>query len=76
MSTATTTQAQSSKILAHLQTGAGITALEALRLYGCLRLGARIYDLKQLGYKIITTMIKVGKKRVAQYTLVTTETAN
>lgn len=46
------TQAES--ILAYLQTGQSITPREADELWGCMRLGARIYDLKKQGYKIIS----------------------
>ena len=50
----------------------GITAIEALNEAGCFRLGARIFDLKALGYPIeadwVTTMTG---KRVARYRLVT-----
>ena len=48
---------------------AGITPLEALDLCGCWRLGARIYDLKEIGYNIITKMIKNGGKHYACYFL-------
>jgi len=60
---------QTDRILAHLQREP-ITPLQALRLYGCLRLGARILDLRSKGYAISTDMIEVsGKKRVAKYSL-------
>jgi hypothetical protein len=53
----------------------GITAIEALNEAGCFRLGARIFDLKALGYPIeadwVTTMTG---KRVARYRLVTDDT--
>lgn len=44
--------AQSARILLHLKSGKSITALEALNLYGCFRLAARISDLRKLGHKI------------------------
>jgi len=37
---------QTSRILSHLLEGKSITALEALDLYGCLRLSARIKDIE------------------------------
>lgn len=40
---------QSDQILAHLQSGRSITSLEAIELYGCTRLGGRIYDLHEAG---------------------------
>lgn len=56
-------------ILAYLLTGHTITPLEALDRFGCFRLGARVWELKQAGYRIATQMIAVGDKRVAQYRL-------
>lgn len=53
-----------------------LTPLSALKLFGCFRLGARIYDINKTmpaGYHICSRMIKVfdvqtGKiKRVAEY---------
>ena len=65
-----TTKSQSSKILAYLKEGNGITPIEALNLFGCFRLGARIADIKKMGYNIVTEMVKVGDgKRVAKYHL-------
>jgi len=56
-------------ILTHLQTRS-ITQLEALRLYGCMRLGARIYDLRELGHDIKTVMVGDGRKQYARYYLI------
>lgn len=48
----------------------GVTALEALRLLGSLRLSARVYDLRREGHDIRAEMVTVGDgKRVARYTL-------
>ena len=44
---------QNEMIKRHLLTGRTITPLEALRLYGCFRLGARIFDLNNQGMKIV-----------------------
>lgn len=69
-----TTDAQSKLILEHLRTNGSITPMEALNLYGCMRLCARIYDLKAEGHNIITIMT-IGKKasgrpsRYARYVL-------
>ena len=65
---------QNEMILQHMEKHGGITPREALDLYGCMRLGARIYDLKQCGYSIIKTM-ETGTNRngekvcFAKYTL-------
>lgn len=58
-------------ILGHLKSGRTITPLEALRLYGCMRLAARVHDLKGRGNDIITRQkhLKNGKK-VAEYVLI------
>ena len=60
---------QSDQILEALQRGECLTPLESLRRFGTLRLGARIWDLKQKGYNIETRLVKVGPegKTVASY---------
>jgi hypothetical protein len=48
----------------------GITALDALREAGCMRLAARISDLRAAGHDIDSEMVTVGSgKRVARYRL-------
>jgi hypothetical protein len=54
---------QNSLILKHLQENGKIDPLTSLNLYGCFRLGARIYDLKQDGHQIETKRKKNGSKR-------------
>lgn len=46
---------QTKKILIHMQDRGSITALEAMQEYGCMRLAARIADLKAEGVQIIAT---------------------
>lgn len=62
---------QRNQILAHLKAGRPITPLEALREYGTMRLGARIFELKQGGHNINKRMVEVetrdGMARVAEY---------
>lgn len=62
---------QNEQIAAHLNAGNALTPLDALRLFGCSRLAARVADLKASGMAIESTMIEVhgahGKARVAQY---------
>jgi len=55
---------QCDMILNYLQAGNRITALEALRLFGCFRLSSRIWDLKQRGIEIKKEWVKTknGKK--------------
>ena len=58
---------QCDRILRHLQDYGTITALEAVSEYGCLRLAARIADLKGRGYRISSTITK-GKNRYGEPT--------
>ncbi|WP_440682321.1 helix-turn-helix domain-containing protein [Cysteiniphilum halobium] len=60
---------QSLEILNHLKDNVSITPLEALHKYGCMRLGARIFELRQKGYSI-KTEIAEGSKKYAVYKLV------
>ena len=41
------------EVLKYLQSGKKLTPLDALNLFGCFRLGARICELRQNGYEII-----------------------
>jgi len=62
---------QCNQILAYLRSGRTLTPLEALDMFGCFRLGARIWDLKKAGHDIRSRMVDVGDgKRVARYLLV------
>ena len=60
---------QAENILAHLYKRS-ITPLDALTLYGCMRLAARIQDLKLLGHNIVTTIERRNGKKFARYTLI------
>jgi len=67
-------QSQSEQILNYLSNGNSITPLDALNQFGCFRLGARIFDLKQLGHNIVNTMIILENgKRIASYSLLVDE---
>ena len=58
------------QIARYMRAGHTITPLEALKHFGCFRLGARIYDLRRRGYKIRTRMLTDRPRvRVAQYSL-------
>lgn len=63
-------ESQSYQIREYLLQGNTITAMEALRLFGCFRLSGRIYDLRKEGLNISTTIIKINGKRVAEYSIV------
>lgn len=61
---------QKAQIRQYLLDGNNITPLEALRMFGSLRLAAIIFTLRDEGMDIVTERIKVGKgKMVAQYSL-------
>lgn len=60
---------QTEQILKHLKGGRSITALEALITYNCFRLGARIWELKQMGYAVESHIIKRNGKRFSLYRL-------
>ena len=60
---------QNQRIRKYLESGRKLTALKALNKFGCLRLAARISDLKYMGLDIHKTMIKQSGKRYAEYRL-------
>lgn len=64
------TSTQTDRILAHLRSGKHLTALEALNRFGCLRLAARIKDLKDDGYAIDAQLVELPNgKKVASYSM-------
>ena len=56
---------QNGLILNHLQTYGSITSKEAVELYGCYRLSARIADLRGMGHEIKSTT-ESGKNRYGE----------
>lgn len=59
---------QTQAILEYLQRGGSLTPLDALKMFGCLRLGARIWDLRRDGHDIEMRVVEVGDgKHVAEY---------
>jgi hypothetical protein len=61
---------QTGEILKYLKRGRSLTPIQALNIFGCFRLGARIWDLKRLGFQIEMQRVKVGPHtHVAQYTM-------
>lgn len=64
-----TSASQNQAILQHLEAGHALTHVDALRLFGCARLAARINDLRMRGVKIATDTIAEGGKRFARYRL-------
>ena len=65
------TRTQKQKILAHLKAGLSITPLDALEMFECFRLGARIFDLREDGHPIQSAFVETRSgKRVKEYWMV------
>ena len=60
---------QASRVLDWLKSGKPITAMQALNHLGCLRLAARIDELRTSGHAIETQMVPLKKTKVASYSL-------
>lgn len=61
-------QSQESKILDHMLRGHRITGMEALNLYGCFRLPARIADIQKRGFAVQSEFVTTNTgKRVKAY---------
>jgi hypothetical protein len=58
---------QTEQVLRHLQDYGSITPVEAMAEYGIMRLGARIWDLKQQGH-VISTERETGVNRYGEKT--------
>jgi len=56
-------------IRAHLLRGKPITPMQALRLFGCFRLAAVVFRLKEEGFLIETEMVYRDNKKWASYSL-------
>lgn len=63
-------KSQCDMIAAWLERGYSITSLEALNMFGCLRLASRIHDLRERGMNIKACKITTPTgKRVCEYVL-------
>ena len=61
---------QAGRILAYLRAGHRITALDALELFGCFRLAARIHELRRDNWQIIERTVETASgKRIAEYSI-------
>jgi len=71
----TETASQNAMIRKALEDGETLTPLDAMRRFGCMRLGARVWDLRRQGLAIESQMVAVGgqRKRVAAYRMVQVE---
>lgn len=67
---------QKAKILAHMKRGLTITPLQALDLFGCMRLASRIGDIEEMWYSIYRVWVTVKNRngkmvKVKRYSLIT-----
>jgi hypothetical protein len=60
---------QTDTILRHLRYVGPITPIEALNLYGCFRLAARVKELRERGYNVTTEKGEANGKHFARYRL-------
>lgn len=56
---------QRGQVLEYLQDGNSLTNFQAFKLFGTTRLGAIIYDLRKMGYKI-KTITMTGQTRFGE----------
>lgn len=65
---------KSLELMSYIRDKGGITPLECLEEFGCMRLAARIYELKTIGATVPTVMVKnpMTKKKYARYIWVDT----
>lgn len=72
---AESSRSQTKRILEYLKDGHSITPLEALRMFSCFRLGARIAEISEIvGYKLPRKKVQVRNAEgkdvwVMQYSL-------
>ncbi len=66
------TTSQESRILALLQRGRCLSAIDCLRLIGCFRLAARVWHLRCQGHDIRARYVTSKGKRYAVYYLAAT----
>lgn len=60
---------QTTVIKRHLKEGKTLTALQALKRFGCMRLAARIEELRRKRMPIKTELVGSGAKKYARYRL-------
>ena len=63
-------RSQTDQIRSELLAGEAITALDALEKFGCLRLAARVKELRAQGLNIQTVTEKRNGKKFARYRVV------
>jgi hypothetical protein len=60
---------QTEAIKAHILKHNSITPLEALEHYGCMRLAARIQELRKQGFSVLTKNVERNGKHYAKYVM-------
>ena len=60
------TESQNIAILKWMQAGNSITSLEALNMFGCMRLASRIHDIKKM-YNVKSVTVTRNGRRFSQY---------
>jgi hypothetical protein len=61
---------QATRILLYLKAGHRLTPLDALELFGCFRLAARVHELRREGWNITERTVETASgKRIAEYSL-------
>lgn len=64
------TDSQTALIKGWLLNGHSLTTLEALTMFRCFRLAARVANLRDEGMPILTEMVDINGKRVAKYSII------
>lgn len=67
------TDSQRIKIQRWLAAGESITPYMAMRKFRCMSLSQRIGELRRQRWPILTTMVKRGRSRFAQYSIDTSK---
>jgi sulfur transfer protein SufE len=62
-------KSQNASILKHLTEGKTINPAQAMSMFGCMRLAARINDLRNAGFAVISETIRKNSKHYSQYRL-------
>jgi len=61
---------QARKVLSHLERRGSISPMEAIITYGITRLAARVFELREIGITVLTTLKRdENGKPYARYTL-------
>jgi len=63
-------KSQNVLIINYLKKNNSINPIQALAMFGCFRLAARVDDLKHSGYEIVSEIKSEKGKRYAEYKLI------